>query len=242
MSCVWSFINRPSFGSVFRSLAFWDHIGPSTLTQSRTGTVLLLTILNTRSTGPSTQRYYCETSGLHFNISAKFENKQDIQYSGAVEFHPAGEKPEENKKWNLPLSHLWGCWRVSVAGQDLECDASITVSQQLLEFNWVATDLTAIHFVDYVPRVQHALPVNRASVQDSCNHHLSLLHTKSHPLKESKWFSIVHLHLINQRQGHFHGSLRFMWENLQMAKYFENWVAQFPQMVNKRERVKHLTA
>lgn len=33
-----------------------------------------------------------------------------------------------------------------------------------------------------------------------------------------------------------------MWENLQMAKYFENWVAQFPQMVNKRERVKHLTA
>ena len=82
-----------------------------------------------------------------------------------------------------PLPHLRRCWCVSVAGQDLECDASTTVPQQLLEFIGVATDLATVHLTDYVSRVQHALPVNRAAVQDPSDHHLSPLHTERHSLE-----------------------------------------------------------
>ena len=85
-----------------------------------------------------------------------------------------------------PLSHLWRCWRVSVAGQDLECNASTTVPQQLLEFTGVTTDLATIHLTDYVSCVQHALSVNRAAMQDPSDHHLSLLQTERHSLKDSK--------------------------------------------------------
>lgn len=59
-----------------------------------------------------------------------------------------------------PFPHLWRRRCVSVAGQDLECDAPAAVPQLLLEFKGVATDLTTIDLTDYIPCVQHALPVN----------------------------------------------------------------------------------
>lgn len=80
---------------------------------------------------------------------------------------------------------LWQCRCLFVAGQNLEYDAPAAVPQQLLEFMGVGTDLTTIHFANYVPCVQHALSVNRAAVQDPCNHHLPPLHTERHSLKHS---------------------------------------------------------
>lgn len=84
------------------------------------------------------------------------------------------------------LSHLWRCRCVSVAGQHLQCDATAALPQQFLEFMWVAANLTTVHLTDYIPDVQHALPVNRAAMQNPCNHHFALFHAESHPLKESK--------------------------------------------------------
>lgn len=95
---------------------------------------------------------------------------------------------------HLCLPHLWRCWRVSVAGKDLKCDAPTAVPQQLLQFMGVAADLTTVHLADYVPSVQHALPVNRAAVQDSCNHHLPPLHAERHPLKESSSHSVSYIY------------------------------------------------
>lgn len=85
-----------------------------------------------------------------------------------------------------PFLYLWRCWCVFVAWQDLECNTPAAVPQQLLEHMWVAADLSTIHLSDYVPCVQHALPVNWASVQDPGYHHLSSHHAECHPLKESK--------------------------------------------------------
>ena len=47
----------------------------------------------------------------------------------------------------------------------------------------VAPDLTTIYLTDYIPRVQHPLPVDGAAMQDACDHHLSLHHTERHTLK-----------------------------------------------------------
>ena len=87
---------------------------------------------------------------------------------------------------SVALPHLWRCWCLSVAGQDLECDAATAAPQQLLEFMGVGVDLATVHLADYVPCVQHALPVNRAAVQDPSDHHLPLLHAERDSLKESR--------------------------------------------------------
>lgn len=99
----------------------------------------------------------------------------------------------ETIKCSLLFPHLrrWRC--ISVAGQDLERDAPTAVPQQLLEFVRVAADLTAVHLADNVPCVQHALSVNRAAVQDPCDHHLSPLYTERHPLEESESHLISHI-------------------------------------------------
>lgn len=83
------------------------------------------------------------------------------------------------------LPDLWQGRCVSVAGQNLEYDAPTAVPQKLLELVGVGTNLTTIHLTNDVARVQHALSVNRTAMQDPCNHHLPLLHTKCHPLKHS---------------------------------------------------------
>lgn len=89
-------------------------------------------------------------------------------------------------KSSLLFPHLWRCRCLSVAGQHLECDAPAAVPQQVLEFMGIAADLTTVHLADYIPCMQHALPVNRAAMQDPCDHHLSPLHTERHPLEESR--------------------------------------------------------
>lgn len=82
------------------------------------------------------------------------------------------------------FSHLWWCWRVSIAGQDFQCDAPAAVSQKLLEFLRIATNLSTVELADDVPRVQHSLPVDGAAMHDPRNNHLSSHDTERDPLEE----------------------------------------------------------
>lgn len=84
----------------------------------------------------------------------------------------------------LPSPHLRGRRCVSVARQNLECDAPAAVSQQLLEFLGVTAHFLTVDFPDDVARVQHPLPIDGAAVQDPCDHHLPVHRAERHSLKE----------------------------------------------------------
>lgn len=116
----------------------------------------------------------------------------------------------ETTESSLPFPHLWRCRCVSIAGQHLQRDAPAAVPQQLLEFMRVAADLTTVHLTDYIPCMQHALPVNRTAMQNPRDHHLSLFHAESHSLEESRshLVSNIRTSLITQ-QVHFMGLVCF---------------------------------
>lgn len=113
-------------------------------------------------------------------VSNRYHCSTDADFTGSLCPH----RLEDESAASLSLPHLRWCWCLSVTGHHFERDAPTAVSQQLLEFVGVAADLVTVHLANYVPSVQHALPVNRTAVQDPCDHHLPPLHTESHPLKE----------------------------------------------------------
>lgn len=84
---------------------------------------------------------------------------------------------------NVQPWHLRGCGGLSVAGHHPEGDGTAAVLQQLLQLPGVGAHRAAIHLVDDITRVQHALPVDGAAVQDPCDHRLPALHAKRHTLR-----------------------------------------------------------
>lgn len=84
---------------------------------------------------------------------------------------------------NIQPRHLRGWGGFSVAGHHPEGDSPAAVLQQLLQLPGVATHHMAVHLEDDVTRVQHALPVDGAAVQDPRDHRLAALHTKCHTLR-----------------------------------------------------------
>lgn len=91
----------------------------------------------------------------------------------------------------FPFTNLCSCGCVSVAGQDFEGDASIDVLQHLLQCRRIAAHLLAIQLPDDVARVQHALPVNHAAMENACDHKLAILHSECHALKRPHALNLI---------------------------------------------------
>lgn len=99
----------------------------------------------------------------------------------------------------FPYTHLCRCGCVPVAGQDFEGDASIDVFQHLLQRHRIAAHLLAVQLPYDVARVQHALLVDHAAMENARDHKLAVLHSECHALKKTTCFGSYRLCLHAQK-------------------------------------------